>query len=215
MINLILDCSHGMSIILKTENGLYSKIDENQKKHTDELLVSLDELLKSANIKINQIDNLCVCVGPGSFTGIRVAISIAKGLAVVNNFKIWTLSNFDCYQTNNEKNHLLILEGFSDFVYVRKCENGKFADSCEKVSEVKQMIEKGNFEIYVQNEKVQKMLNLDEKQCQIAKNETNFAFLSLIESGKDIKLEQISPIYLRAAQAEIEREKKLLEKTNV
>ena len=33
----------------------YVKIDENQKKHTDELLVVIDELLKSANFKIEDI----------------------------------------------------------------------------------------------------------------------------------------------------------------
>ena len=80
----------------------FCKIDENQKKHTDELLVSVDELLKQAGLNANQIDVVGVCEGPGSFTGIRVAVSICKGLAVESKIKIVTASNFDVYQTGVE-----------------------------------------------------------------------------------------------------------------
>ena len=95
MKNLIIDCSSGMKVYLIDEDKEYVKIDENQKKHTDELLVVIDELLKSANLKIEDIENLCVCVGPGSFTGIRVAISICKGLAVDSKMKVFVASNFE------------------------------------------------------------------------------------------------------------------------
>lgn len=212
MNSLILDCSYGMRLGLIKGDESFFVNDESQKKHTDELLVSLDRLLSENHLNLKQIDNICVCVGPGSFTGIRVAISIVKGLAVVNNFKIWTLSNFDCYDVFKSKNYYLILEGFSDFVYVRKCVDGVITDSCEKVLDIQKELEDSKFDIFVQNEKTQKMLNSDEKQCKFAQNIINFAFLNKIQTGENVLLEQICPIYLRASQAEIERAKRLAEK---
>ena len=44
MNTLIIDCSAGMSIILLTDSNCYKIIDNNQKKHTDELLLSVDKL---------------------------------------------------------------------------------------------------------------------------------------------------------------------------
>lgn len=48
MNSLIIDCSAGMKVYLCAGENVISKIDENQKKHTDELLLCVDELLKQA-----------------------------------------------------------------------------------------------------------------------------------------------------------------------
>lgn len=215
MNTLILDCSCGMSVIVKTEKENFSKIDTNQKKHTDELLVAVDELLNESELKLNQLDNICVCVGPGSFTGIRVAISIVKGLSVANNFKIFELSNFEIYELLDKENSVLLLEGFSDFVYVRKYKNAEFLDGCFKILDAVTLINKENKNVYVQNEKLQNLLKKYEIDAKIAKNNLIFAFDTKIANNENIALEQISPIYLRGSQAEIEREKKLLEQKNV
>ena len=128
MNSLIIDCSSGMSLFVLRGNDVFSYVNYEIKKHTDELLLKLDELLKQAELKINEIDNLCVCVGPGSFTGIRVAISIVKGIAVSGKFKIFTLSNFDIYDTKTINFGVLVLEGFSNNVYVRVFDNELIID---------------------------------------------------------------------------------------
>ena len=43
---LILDCSYGMNVFVISDENLYFQIDRNQKKHTDELLVSVNKLLE-------------------------------------------------------------------------------------------------------------------------------------------------------------------------
>jgi len=70
-----------------------------------------DELLNAAELKIKDIDVIGVCIGPGSFTGVRVAISICKGwlLAVVQRLRLCQIL---IYLNLKTKNILWFLKGF-------------------------------------------------------------------------------------------------------
>ncbi len=206
---LIIDCSSGMSVYVLKGDEIYSKIDKNQKKHTDELLFVVDELLAQANLNIAQIENFCVCIGPGSFTGIRVAISIIKGLAVESKAKVFALTNFDILQNNDEENVVYILDGFSKFVYARFVQNGKILDECIDVESLINKLKNKHFNIIVENEKVQNILKNAEIDSNIGQNSIILQFLNKINNNESIDLNMIEPIYLRASQAEIERNKKL------
>lgn len=210
MKNLIIDCSSGMTIVLDVDGKLYSRIDLEQKKHTDELLLSVDELLNSVKVSIDKIQNFCVCVGPGSFTGIRVAVSIVKGLAVNSNAKVFTLSNFNIYDTRGSKKYKIILDGFSQFVYTRTYDGGVTTDKCEVFLDVINELKSNDFDVYVQNEKLQNLLKNNKISSIIAENKINFAFNSKIASDEFTRLNEIVPVYLRASQAEIERNNRLV-----
>lgn len=212
MVSLIIDCSYGMNVYLLDNDKVFSKIDSNQKKHTDELLLSIDEMLIEANLKISDIENIGICVGPGSFTGIRVAISVCKGLAVGTNTKVFVATNFDVVEDKNKKNAIYILEGFSKYVYIRIVENGVcIKDECVLIDDLQTYLSKSNskFDIIIQNEKVQKLLNLNKKDIIIAQNNTILHFLTKFNKNDNIEINKIAPVYLRASQAEIERENKL------
>ena len=209
MNTLIIDCSSGMSVYVLKGEEIYSKIDKNQKKHTDELLYVVDELLTQANLKISEIENLCVCIGPGSFTGIRVAISIVKGLAVESNAKVFTLTNFDILQSNDEKNVVYILDGFSKFVYARTVDGENTFDECIDIENLINKLKNEKSNIVVENEKVQNILKNAEIMSNIGQNSIIMQFLNKINNNDSIDLNMIEPIYLRASQAEIERNKKL------
>lgn len=209
MKSLILDCSAGMSVYVLNDDKIYSKVDNNQKKHTDELLVCVDELLKNANIKISDIENVCVCIGPGSFTGIRVAISICKGLVVGSNIKVFIATNFEIMEQSDSNNVFYILEGFSKFVYVKKVQNGLVLQECMELEKLILELKNSNSEIYVQNEKVQNLLKIHEINSYIAKNETILRFLDKIKNDECVDLNTIEPVYLRASQAEMEHNSKL------
>ena len=210
MNKLIIDCSNGISVFVCKDDEVFSKIDENQKKHTDELLASVDELLKTAGLKIGDIQVIGVCVGPGSFTGVRVAISICKGLAVGTGAKIVAVSNFDTYSSGDKK-QIIVLEGFSNYVYVRKFADGKMVDSCEDVGEFCNLLNErnGDFEIVVNTEKTQNLLKKYEILSTIGQKDTIYCINQKIAQNQFVDMNQISPIYLRASQAEIERNKKL------
>lgn len=52
-----------------------------ERNHSVELLPNLTNLLKQIRKNVNEVKGLCVALGPGSFNGLRVGLSIAKGLA--------------------------------------------------------------------------------------------------------------------------------------
>ena len=65
-------------IYLKEENkGDYS--------HAEKLHVFIEEALKSKNLKAKDLDAIAVGKGPGSYTGLRIGVSTAKGLAYAIN----------------------------------------------------------------------------------------------------------------------------------
>lgn len=207
---LTLDCSAGMKIYLQTEVGVFSKINEDEKKHTDELLLAVHNLLNEASLDISKIDVIAVLVGPGSFTGVRVAISICKGLAVGTGAKVVQLSNFDVFSFERKEKAFYVLEGFSDFVYARKFDGETIVDACLSVDDlIEQINENKNYQIYASSEKVQNLLKKHEKQSVLCKNHTLSCVDLKITNKEFVLIEKIEPIYLRASQAEIERNKRL------
>ncbi|HMD14275.1 MAG TPA: tRNA (adenosine(37)-N6)-threonylcarbamoyltransferase complex dimerization subunit type 1 TsaB [Bacteroidota bacterium] len=49
--------------------------------HSEKLMECVDDCLKSAGLVLSSIDGIAVSIGPGSFTGLRIGLSVAKGLA--------------------------------------------------------------------------------------------------------------------------------------
>lgn len=63
----------GETLVLKEDNNVnYS--------HAESLHVFIDEVIKDSNIKPETIDAIAVSKGPGSYTGLRIGVSAAKGL---------------------------------------------------------------------------------------------------------------------------------------
>lgn len=210
MNSLILDCSCGMNVFVLKGKDVFFSCDSNNKKHTDDLLVTVDSLLAQAGLKIQDIENIGVCAGPGSFTGIRVAVSMVKGLAVNLKAKIFEMSNFDAFCGIEDEKYVCVLDGFSSFVYARFVNGKEIFDECIDAKELAEKVKTGDCgKVYVLLEKTQNSLNKNEIQSFIAENNVILAFNKKVERDECIALNQISPVYLRASQAEIERNKKL------
>ena len=63
--------------------------------HSSELAVNLKKLINKYQIKISDLDFVLVNVGPGSFTGLRIGVSFAKGLCLSNNIPLIPINSFD------------------------------------------------------------------------------------------------------------------------
>ena len=49
--------------------------------HSQTLMVMAEDLLKTAGLTVKDVDAVAVAAGPGSFTGVRIGVAAAKGLA--------------------------------------------------------------------------------------------------------------------------------------
>lgn len=53
---------------------------KGQNAHSEKITIFIDEILKEAGINYNQLDAIAVSKGPGSYTGLRIGVSTAKGI---------------------------------------------------------------------------------------------------------------------------------------
>lgn len=85
-----------LSIALKCDDELLfiSNVDSHS-KHSNFLMSEIDKILTNRSLTINDIDNIIVLNGPGSFTGIRVGVTVAKTLCYTLNKRLYTLSNLE------------------------------------------------------------------------------------------------------------------------
>lgn len=63
--------------------------------HTVELAPAVTDLLKKAGLKIDELGALAVAIGPGSFTGLRIGLALAKGLALAGNLALIGVPTLD------------------------------------------------------------------------------------------------------------------------
>ena len=95
MYTLFLD-THSDKIIIvlfKEKNILVKKEVETQHNHSITTMPILESVLKEAKIEVEELDQILVVNGPGSFTGVRLGVTIAKTLAFTLNIPIRTLSS--------------------------------------------------------------------------------------------------------------------------
>ena len=70
-------------VALMAEGGLIAEYRLHVEiRHSERLLSSIDRLLSESGTSVADLDAIAVSIGPGSFTGLRVGLSTAKGLAM-------------------------------------------------------------------------------------------------------------------------------------
>ena len=79
---LAIDAStEACSVALSLENNVSSEFELCPQSHSIVLLPMIDRLLKQADVKLSDLDGLVFGRGPGSFTGVRIGVGVAQGLA--------------------------------------------------------------------------------------------------------------------------------------
>jgi len=63
--------------------------------HSERLLSMIDEILREKNVSKTSLDAVAVSIGPGSFTGLRIGLSAAKGLAMALDLPIIAVPTLD------------------------------------------------------------------------------------------------------------------------
>ena len=79
---LALDAStEACSVALQVNGKTFSRYELCPQSHSLHLLPMIDAVLHEANIKLTELDGLIFGQGPGSFTGVRIGVGVAQGLA--------------------------------------------------------------------------------------------------------------------------------------
>ena len=79
---LALDTStEACSVALLTGRASIERSREVGRGHGEEILGMVDDVLGEARLSLGQLDGIAAGVGPGSFTGVRISVAVAQGLA--------------------------------------------------------------------------------------------------------------------------------------
>ena len=99
-----------LTVIAKGGRGEYTYFCEDcSLRHSVVLMGAIEEALEKADLKKEEIDVFCCCLGPGSFTGIRIGVATAKALAYAFKKKILGVTAFDALAYDNTDEFSLAL----------------------------------------------------------------------------------------------------------
>ena len=86
-----------LSTGLKTPNGFYEENRDAGLKHSEYLLPAVETLMEKAGIQFPDLDLIVCSKGPGSFTGLRIGMSTAKGLSAGCGAPVVSVNNLDAH----------------------------------------------------------------------------------------------------------------------
>lgn len=69
------------SVALLTDSGVFGRFEEVGRGHAERILAMVDATLVEAGLDLGVLDAIAASVGPGAFTGVRISVSVAQGLA--------------------------------------------------------------------------------------------------------------------------------------
>ena len=106
---LIISCTgKDDKIGLKINNNFFVHTFQNKINKNDLLVSTILDLTTKHKAKIDKNFSILVNYGPGSFSTLRVALSVAKGIKISNNIKLYGIKNSDLAQFNLENIEVLI-----------------------------------------------------------------------------------------------------------
>ncbi len=93
---LTIDSSTEACSVALDLDGMHRSLFElAPRRHAELLLPMVDQLLSESKIELKELDAIGCCVGPGAFTGLRIAISVAQGLAYASDLPCIAISSLE------------------------------------------------------------------------------------------------------------------------
>lgn len=108
------------SCAVMNDNNIVGDFSINQSmSHNEILLVMVDEMLKKLNIDIEDIDLFVAVTGPGSFTGIRIGVTVVKALAMALNKPIVAVNTLEAlsFGVFSDKKKIPLIDARGERVY--------------------------------------------------------------------------------------------------
>lgn len=118
--------AHCAAALLCGDEVLASSQEEMAKGQAERLLVLVQELLVQAGKTMDQLDAIGVGVGPGNFTGIRISVSAARGLALGLNIPAVGVTAFGALQLGATGPCICTVDARRDMVFAQGFETSVF-----------------------------------------------------------------------------------------
>ena len=118
MYTLLLDSSNKELAIglCKESIVLASTIYEAWQEQSEYMIPEIEKLLNAFNVKKEEIDDVVVSIGPGSYTGVRIAITIAKIIGYSLNVPVYPISTLQVLE-KEDKTSICVLDARSGRSY--------------------------------------------------------------------------------------------------
>ena len=144
---LIIDCTVGVEFaIISNKKILFKKKNNKLKNISERLVLEVEKALTKLHSNYQNIKKVVVVIGPGSFTGVRTAVTFAKLLKLSLDIKIYGLSKFQIInfltvsKSMSDTKNIFILNNNSSFFFQRFEKNVEIQSKPEIVDLKKRVI---------------------------------------------------------------------------
>ena len=150
---------HCSVALVDTAKVLAHKSENIGRGHAERLAPMVQEVLAEAGLKAKDVDKLAVCTGPGSFTGLRVALAFAKGFALPRKLPVVGLPSLAIWAAQADPEAQKNLVSIAEVRRNELCWNAVFKGALiqepitQKREEAHRSIEKLSPDIILQDEK--------------------------------------------------------------
>lgn len=123
--------SRHLTVVAKKGDDVITKfLPDCSMQHSVLLMDEVEAALSEADLAPAECDFFCAVTGPGSFTGIRIGVATAKGLALGAGKKLLGLTAFDVVAYNvNSKNFCVIIDAAHSHFYAKGYGQNAFGPS--------------------------------------------------------------------------------------
>lgn len=217
---LAIDTSTMISTVTICEDSkIIGDFNVNQEKtHSESLVPMIEYLLKLLGLKLSDIDIFAISKGPGSFTGLRIGMTIAKTFAQVNEKKLIPVSTLKALALNSSSNtyKAAMLDARGKRVYASLYDekmNEIIKEDLYNIDDFAKLCNEKDIDFDLISEVSEKyedkfararILEFSYRSC-IGKN---LCKLALDMKDQNYDLYELVPNYMRKSQAERDREKK-------
>lgn len=196
MISLVMDTSNSyLAVGLFKDNICLEAFQEKgSRRQSEKAIPSLKEVLDRHHIALKDVNEMIITSGPGSYTGVRVAMTIAKTLAAVSDVRIKSVSSLAAYAGMNQA--LSVIDARGHKVFVGVYENGLplIKEQVMTLEDFAQLrAEYEDFELVGEVG----CLGLDEKECDLCAN--IYALAQMADPIKNVDL--LVPTYIKDVEA--------------
>lgn len=94
--------SHLITVALLDEEKTIIKTQESEASHAVYLVPMIDSILKENDLTVKDIKDIVCINGPGSFTGLRIGLSVGKTMAYSLNIPIYLISSLTSYLVSED-----------------------------------------------------------------------------------------------------------------